>query len=1033
MSSWLSFKMKFSLLLLLFTFSLFASELQLTTEEKAYIQKYPTVTLGADYSWAPYDFVDSSKKHVGISADFLKLVAQKSGLNIKVVADKWYKTMQRMQAKKLDGLTCAMKTPEREKFLLFSKPYVSMPLVIITLTQNSEIKSLDDLSDKIVAVNEGSYLHEWLNKHHPEIKLLLTSSNDDALEEVSVGNANAYIGNIAVATYIMKHNFLANLKIVNKLPKLQTKVSIAIDKNKPLLFSIIQKSLDAISESQRRAIINKWFDATLLDKINSKLATLTQKERNWIQEHKTITYSEVNWKPLSIIENGHMGGMLGDYLQLLSKRTGLRFEYKPSQSWPDVLKSFQQNKIDMVPGVGENPYENSLGLTSKTFASFPFVLVTKNEKSFINNIDDIKEKIITVPKYFTSYNYLRTYKKDIKIIPTDSILESLELVKEGKAYAFLGHMAVAMYYVGRYYPNELHIAGKIDFRFNHKFLVHKNNPILLSIINKFIDSITDQERQEITKRWLAVTVHEAKDYTLFFQIAIVLFLLIIASLYWNTKLSQEIKERKKVEAQLHKAKEEAESANRSKSEFLANMSHEIRTPMNAIIGFTELLSEQIQEPRLKSYVKTIRSAGNTLLMLINDILDLSKIEAGKMQLQKVATNVYELCDEIGAIFTPTIQNKGLKLYIDIDPNVPQSMLLDAARLRQIIFNLIGNAVKFTSRGSITLGLQTIAIYEHNSKVDMRISVKDTGVGIPQNQLEKIFQAFEQKDGQDNREYGGTGLGLAISKRLTEMMGGSIRVESQEGEGSEFIVTLQGIDIASLQNASSQLLAKKEKEELVVFEKAKILVVDDVDDNRELLVKNFQDTKIDVDSARNGLEALQLAETNRYDLIIMDVRMPVMDGYEATKQIKEKMDIPVIALTASVIKGQIKASEIAIFDAYLRKPVLKKELFSAMKKFLPYKTVAKEEAQKIDISAVLERKPLCKELLRDVSPLLQKAQKSHNMQDIKNFYKALNLLTDDYNEKDLRLYLQRLQAAIDAFDIAEMQNLLQMYEKLEKAM
>ena len=594
-------------------------------------------------------------------------------------------------------------------------------------------------------------------------------------------------------------------------------------------------------------------------------------------------------------------------------------------------------------------------------------------------------------------------------------------------------MAVAMYYVGRYYPNELHIAGKIDFRFNHKFLVHKDNPILLSIINKFIDSITDQERQEITKRWLAVTVHEAKDYTLFFQIAIVLFLLIIASLYWNTKLSQEIKERKKVEAQLHKAKEEAESANRSKSEFLANMSHEIRTPMNAIIGFTELLSEQIQEPRLKSYVKTIRSAGNTLLMLINDILDLSKIEAGKMQLQKVATNVYELCDEIGAIFTPTIQNKGLELYIDIDPNVPQSMLLDAARLRQIIFNLIGNAVKFTSRGSITLGLQTIAIYEHNSKVDMRISVKDTGVGIPQNQLEKIFQAFEQKDGQDNREYGGTGLGLAISKRLTEMMGGSIRVESQEGEGSEFIVTLQGIDIASLQNASSQLLAKKEKEELVVFEKAKILVVDDVDDNRELLVKNFQDTKIDVDSARNGLEALQLAETNRYDLIIMDVRMPVMDGYEATKQIKEKMDIPVIALTASVIKGQIKASEIAIFDAYLRKPVLKKELFSVMKKFLPYKTVAKEEAQKIDISAVLERKPLCKELLRDVSPLLQKAQKSHNMQDIKNFYKALNLLADDYNDKDLRLYLQRFQEAIDAFDIAEMQNLLQMYEKLEKAM
>jgi signal transduction histidine kinase len=436
-------------------------------------------------------------------------------------------------------------------------------------------------------------------------------------------------------------------------------------------------------------------------------------------------------------------------------------------------------------------------------------------------------------------------------------------------------------------------------------------------VNKFIASITDQERQEITKRWLAVTVHEAKDYTLIFQIAIVLFILILASLYWNAKLSREIKERKKIEEELKKAKEDAESASRSKSEFLANMSHEIRTPMNAIIGFTELLEEQVKEPHLRSYVKTIKSAGNTLLMLINDILDLSKVEAGKMQLQKVPTNLYELFHEIGAIFSVTMKKKGLQLEIDIDETMPKHLLLDATRIRQIIFNLIGNAVKFTEKGSIKLSLKTVSIDDYNAKIDIIISVKDSGVGIPNDQLQKIFEAFEQKDGQDNKKYGGTGLGLAISKRLTEMMGGDISVVSQEGVGSEFIIKLYRIDIVSPQKSTAQ-------EKIATLHSK---TADGTDD--------FQDIDATIES-----------EYERYDL------------------------------------------------------------------------------QKI-----VDHEKLGEALSKELGPIVQKAIKSHNMQNVTNVHTALVAIAKSYNDKDLDLYTKKLKEALDTFDIMTIEQLLADFQSL----
>jgi polar amino acid transport system substrate-binding protein/two-component system sensor histidine kinase EvgS len=1018
------------LFFLLFAITLFGNVL-FTTQEKEYIEKDPEVILGADYSWAPYDFRDAEGEHAGIAADVLALVKERSGLNIQVVTDKWYTIMQKVKNGSLDGLTCAVETPKRKSFLLFSTPYVTMPLAIITLTQEEKINNIQDLAGKTVAVNKGSYLHEWLLKNHPEIKLLLTSSNDDALEEVSVGNADAYIGNIAVASYIIKHKFLSNLKIVNKLPGLDTKVSIAIRKEKPLLFSIIEKSLRDISPQEYSSIIQKWFDISQLDKINARLTTLTQEERVWIEEHKKVSYSEVNWKPLSIIEEGKMKGMLGDYLTLISQRTGLEFDYKASHSWPEVLQQFKNKKIDIIPGVGKDSYESSLGLTTETFASFPFVIVTKREQAFVDSLSSIEEKVITVPRLYTSYNHLKEFHPNIKIIPTDSILESLELVRKGEAYAFVGHMATAMYYVGRYYPQDLHIAGKIKFPFEHKILVQKENPLLLSILNKALVSISDQEKQEIINRWISVNVHEASDYTFMMEIGAVLLLLILLSLYWNAQLSNEVRERKKAEKALQAAKEEAEAANRSKSEFLANMSHEIRTPMNAILGFTELLDDQIKEARLKSYIKTIQSAGKTLLVLINDILDISKIEANKLKLQKSATDLYALCYEVGSVFSMSMRNKGLKLYIEIDEKIPRSILIDSIRLRQILFNLIGNAVKFTEKGYVKLQVKALEIYEHKSKVDLRISVKDSGIGISKNELKKIFEVFEQQEGQDNRKYGGTGLGLAISKRLTEMMGGEISVESKEGVGSEFIVKLYNIDISSMEATSKEKRTQSQQTKNFIFQKADILVVDDVDDNRELIVHNFLDTKVRVDTASNGKEALQKFKNHSYDLVIMDIRMPIMDGYEAAKAMKRVRNVPIIALTAAVVQGDDEERELESFDGYLCKPVLKRDLFAEVGRFLKHTTTKREEERRSYSlkQLAIESKDILDTLEKNLLPLVKESLKSHNLRDIKKFAEELEHFLQEHSRlEELQAYNEALQEAIAVFDIEQLQKLLLDFER-----
>ena len=398
-------------------------------------------------------------------------------------------------------------------------------------------------------------------------------------------------------------------------------------------------------------------------------------------------------------------------------------------------------------------------------------------------------------------------------------------------------------------------------------------------------------------------------------------------------IMQDVTDKKFAEQELVKAKNSAEKANNLKSEFLANVSHEIRTPMNAIIGFSEILQNSISDEKQKSFIDKIVISSNDLLNLINEILDLSKIEAGQLIIQKEATDIHLLLDKILSIFSVISKEKNIPLQVIMQNNVPKNIVTDAFRFNQILINLIGNAYKFTSEGSIKLIVQVNI--KNDKFLDLFIQVADTGIGIKNDELKNIFEKFRQVEGQKARTYGGTGLGLSITKKLVELLGGEITVTSEPNVGTKFSILFENIEF-SKNEIKHEIIVPKLKTEDVLFEKKiKILHVEDNDMNREIISLFIEEYDFELKEAVNGKEALDILDTYIPDIILMDIQMPILNGYEATKIIKlnDKLkQIPILALTANATKEEIEKYN-HVFDGYITKPVTKNEFMNAISEFV----------------------------------------------------------------------------------------------------
>ena len=996
----------------------------LTQSEKNWLLQNPGIKIGMLSEFEPYVMRDAQGRLSGILVDLLNALNARLGSQFSIVVDSHDVLLQRIEKKEIAGLMAAVKSRTELMGLVPTIPHFKIvPQVYGRSGRGLLVNSPSDLNHQKVAVQKSVlFLNQWIQKSTQNVQVTQVNSLEEGLKLLTSGEVDFYVG-LPSEFFLIQQLSAANLEVkFTDFSKIEP-VMMGIRPDLQPLVDILNKGLDSFDEAELNQIIARWTTADFTSDIS-----LSLDERAWLARLKTLKVAtSIQWSPFNFPDEANkFSGAARDYMEILSERLSLPYSSRKVENWQNAMSLLERGEIDIIPGLPKGIIEQEKVVFGEPLHRIPLVVIGDKSAPFVVGLEEIsKEPLVVIKNSESHLVVLQNYPQQPLVI-VDSAESALERIESGNVRFFLTNSVSFNYWQRRLALDDLKIVSTTNYNYDFSFAVAKELAPLAAILDKVFLTMSNREKSLVLEKWVNVSAVKSLAWQkIVFWVSLIstAFILVISLIIiWNRKLAKEVETRlqaeknaRLAEQKAHIAEQLAIDANNAKSRFLANMSHEIRTPMNAILGYAQLLQSDLSvRKEHRNIIKTINRSGKHLLGLINDVLDMSKIEAGRMELSKKDFDLHAQLKDIEAMLKFRAEEKGLELRFFISDELPKYVCTDQGKLSQVLINILGNAIKFTRRGSVSL---TTRVVENDGETaTVEFEIKDTGNGIPEAKLASIFDAFSQVS--VGVETGGTGLGLPISKQIARLMNGDIKVKSQLNIGSQFFVTM---DLAVAKRAKPAQSIGEQKVIGLADGQAipKILVVDDVETNRQLLEFALKKFGFPVIHAVDGVDGVEQYKKHRPQVVLMDMVMPRMDGMEAMKAIKSLPDSQrtvVVALTAGAIENNQAPSEASEFDAILFKPVNMNELLHTLANLtrirLKYETKEASSTSAYSLGAKTLLQEHIVDMPKEIHETICSALKAGRMTDLRSQIKPVTEWRQEvgerYEELVVEFQLERLK-------------------------